>query len=400
MIHFDLNIQRKNFTLDVKAQTEASAIGLFGPSGSGKTTLLAALAGLVRPNHGYFSLDTETIFDSQNRIHQPVARRGIGYVFQEHRLFPHYSTRKNLLYGMPKLPRAEKKRRLEQIAEMLGIEKLFDRPIHKLSGGQQQRVAIGRALLASPRLLLMDEPFASLDGEVKSEILIHLRRIKKELNIPMIIASHDPADLMHLCDEQILLRDGNIVCHGDFLKLTESPDALQLLRQRGLAAPLRLKVVEHRPDESVTLFALANRVEEGCSEISPPHLGSPLIRGPLCEKNPIGSYTDSLLFADDVALSRASVEAISMQNQIRCKVLRLTRNHDRTFCVLDMEGVPIVSDITHVAADELGLKIGQPTWALFKTHGLRYSGHEIVADKAASPTTFHNETISLATIFE
>ena len=178
--------------VDVAFETDSRAAALFGPSGSGKTTLVNMLAGLVRPDRGRIVLGDEVFFDSDAKIAVPVHRRRIGYVFQEGRLFPHLSVRQNLVFGRWMRGLARDKTHEEQVIDLLGIGQLLKRRPGTLSGGEKQRVAIGRALIAKPRLLLLDEPLASLDEARKSEILPYLERLKAE-GVPMIYVSHHGA---------------------------------------------------------------------------------------------------------------------------------------------------------------------------------------------------------------
>ena len=195
--------------VDVAFETASRATALFGPSGSGKTTLVNMLAGLVRPDRGRIVLGDEVFFDSKNGIDVPVHRRRIGYVFQEGRLFPHLSVRQNLVFGRWMRGLARDKTHEEQVIDLLGIGQLLTRRPGTLSGGEKQRVAIGRALIAKPRLLLLDEPLASLDEARKSEILPYLERLKAE-GVPMIYVSHHGAEVAQFAEIVVLLHHGRV----------------------------------------------------------------------------------------------------------------------------------------------------------------------------------------------
>ena len=162
------------FALDVSFESGPGVTALFGRSGAGKTSLVNIIAGLARPDRGRISVDGTVLVDTERGVHVPKHRRRIGYVFQEGRLFPHLTVRQNLLFGHWFSPRAERRERFADVVGLLGIEPLLQRHPGALSGGEKQRVAIGRALLASPRLLLMDEPLASLDAQRKDEILPYI----------------------------------------------------------------------------------------------------------------------------------------------------------------------------------------------------------------------------------
>jgi molybdate transport system ATP-binding protein len=200
-----------DFTLDVALRTSARIVALFGPSGSGKTTLLNVIAGLVRPDEALVSFDGHVLTDTKTARIVPPYRRRIGYVFQDARLFPHLTVRRNLLYGRWLAPRQERFASLDEISALLGITPLLDRSPATLSGGEKQRVAIGRAILASPRLLLMDEPLASLDEARRVETLPYLERLRDELNIPIVYVSHSFDEVDRLADEVVRLERGRRV---------------------------------------------------------------------------------------------------------------------------------------------------------------------------------------------
>ena len=203
------------FQLDVELVAPTGGIvALFGRSGAGKTSLVNMLAGLLRPTEGRIALNGTVLFDSAARIDLPPERRRLGYVFQEGRLFPHLDVRGNLLYGFRRVPAAERAIRLEQIVELLGIGPLLRRRPASLSGGEKQRVAIGRALLANPRLLLMDEPLASLDATRKAEILPFIEQLRDKLRLPIVYVSHDMGEIVRLADTVVLLADGRVTAIG------------------------------------------------------------------------------------------------------------------------------------------------------------------------------------------
>jgi molybdate transport system ATP-binding protein len=197
-----------DFTLDVAFETGARVIALFGPSGSGKTTILNVIAGLLRPQSGLIRVDGQVLTDTGRGVMVPSHRRRIGYVFQGARLFPHLNVHQNLTYGRWFAPKAERFASLDEIVALLGIGPLLARKPATLSGGEKQRVAIGRALLAAPRLLLMDEPLASLDAARKAETLPYIERLRDELRIPIVYVSHSADEVERLASEVIRLDNG------------------------------------------------------------------------------------------------------------------------------------------------------------------------------------------------
>lgn len=210
MLSFDLEFSRGAFALLAKDVLEPGAIGICGPSGSGKTTLLALLAGLIRPARGTIVFDDEVLVDTTAGLFTPAWRRHFALVFQDGQLFPHLSARDNLLYGYRRRDPAERRFHLEEIVDLLEIGTLVERRPAQLSGGERQRVALGRALLCSPRVLLLDEPLASLDDRLKWQILPFLLRVRNETGIPMLYVSHSRAEVEFLADRILRMERGRL----------------------------------------------------------------------------------------------------------------------------------------------------------------------------------------------
>jgi molybdate transport system ATP-binding protein len=211
MIEFSAKLHRKNFDLDVNLGIQKRVTGLFGPSGAGKSTLLSIIAGLIKPDIGRLIIDEECLFDSKAGVNIPIHQRRIGLIFQEGRLFPHLTVQHNLAYGFNLLEKQQQRFGLDQIVELLEIGHLLKQRPHQLSGGEKQRVAIGRALLSSPRLLLLDEPLASLDDRLKSQILPFLKRVAEEINIPMIYISHSMEEVQQITKNIAYIDNGKIL---------------------------------------------------------------------------------------------------------------------------------------------------------------------------------------------
>ncbi len=197
------------FVLDAAFTLDASAAALLGPSGSGKTTILSVTAGLRRPDAGRVRLGGDVLFDSAAGVCLPPEARGVGYVFQDHLLFPHLSVRDNLLYGRRRR-RGARPIAFDRVVEVLELGGALDRPPHTLSGGQRQRVALGRALLSGPRLLLLDEPLASLDADLKSRVLDYVEQVLREWDVPTLYVTHDPAEAARLARQTVRLRAGRV----------------------------------------------------------------------------------------------------------------------------------------------------------------------------------------------
>ena len=214
MLTVDVEKRLGNFAIAARFETTAGVTGFFGPSGGGKTTITNMVAGLIAPDRGRITLDQNVLFDSKRRINVPAHCRRIGYVFQEGRLFPHLTVEENLDYGRRMNRIARDPGQFHRIVALLDISHLLERRPGKLSGGERQRVAVGRALLMRPRLLLLDEPLASLDAARKREILPYLERLRDESNIPMVYVSHHAGELKRIATSVVRIDSGRVASVG------------------------------------------------------------------------------------------------------------------------------------------------------------------------------------------
>jgi molybdate transport system ATP-binding protein len=226
MLEVDVKKRLGRFDLAVDFVSTGGVTALFGASGAGKTTLVSILAGLIRPDSGHVVLDGEALYSSAANIHVPPDRRRIGYVFQEGRLFPHFSVRGNLDYGRRMSRRKQNAGEFDSVVAMLDLEALLDRRPGSLSGGERQRVAIGRALLMQPRLLLLDEPLASLDAARKREIFPYLERLRDAAKVPMVYVSHQPNEIRRIANSVVLLEAGRIAALGGLELVNGGTDKL------------------------------------------------------------------------------------------------------------------------------------------------------------------------------
>lgn len=215
MLNLQITHRQGQFALDVAFQAPGTGVtALYGPSGAGKTSIVNMVAGLLRPDAGHISINGLCLFDATQHIHLPPEKRRIGYVFQEGRLFPHLSVRANLTYGMRLTPAPMRFVDVDQVVGLLGIGHLLNRRPAGLSGGEKQRVAIGRALLTSPAMLLMDEPLASLDAARKAEVIPFIKQLGAHFSIPVLYVSHELDELLALADHMVVLAEGRVVTSG------------------------------------------------------------------------------------------------------------------------------------------------------------------------------------------
>ncbi|WP_024574484.1 MULTISPECIES: molybdenum ABC transporter ATP-binding protein [unclassified Afipia] len=214
MLSVDIEKQLGDFRLETSFTSDGLVTGLFGNSGAGKTSIINMIAGLIAPDRGRISLDGEVLDDTVRKLHIPPHRRRIGYVFQDARLFPHLSVRQNLDYGR-RMNRLDSDAAAEKhTVDLLDIGDLLDRRPAQLSGGEKQRVALGRALLAKPKLLLLDEPLGALDDERKAEILPYFIRLRDEASVPMVFVSHDAGEMRRLATNVVILKRGKVAASG------------------------------------------------------------------------------------------------------------------------------------------------------------------------------------------
>lgn len=338
--------------LDLPAQGVTT---LFGPSGSGKSTLLRCIAGLERSSNGRISIGDMPWQDEAQNLFIPTHQRPLGYVFQEPRLFGHLSVEKNLQYGLKRTPEAERQIDWQQVIDLLDIGHLLQRKPHKLSGGEQQRVAIGRALLASPQLLLMDEPLASLDNPRKAEVLPFIRRMHELLDIPVIYVSHSLHEVLQITDHMVLMNAGQAIASGS---LTELCSELTLTTYLG---DMTGAVIDTKIDAHEEAFGLT-RLEFDGGNIYVPQ-----------QAQEEGSHLRVHILARNVgiALQKPQVTT-SFLNVLEATVVDVAVPDISSHAVqvkLDV-GVSLLASISRKSLNTLRLEPGQKVYALIKAVSL------------------------------
>ncbi len=348
-----------NFTIDARISCETTGIvAFFGRSGAGKTSLVNMLAGLLRPDRGRIAVNGTTLFDSSQRVDLPPERRRLGYVFQEDRLFPHMTVRANLHYGLRRVPPRERAIEPEQVVTLLGLEKSLGRRPHHLSGGEKQRVALGRALLANPRLLLMDEPLASLDQPRKDEVLPFIERLRDELKIPIVYVSHSMPEIVRLADTMVLVSDGRVEAVGTVDDLTSRLDLRPLTGRYEAGAVIQARVAGQDRDFGLTELAFAG------GRLRVPHV-----------RLAVGTPLRLRIRARDVALALEVPRRSSILNAIPAVVVDIgTEEGPQVDLRLDAGGATFWARITRRSLVDLGLRPGTPVTALIKAVAIdRYS---------------------------
>jgi len=339
------------FELQARFTTAGRLTALFGRSGAGKTSLINIIAGLLRPDRGRIAVDGTVLADSERGIFVPKHRRHIGYIFQEHRLLPHLTVRHNLLYGRWFTAAKDRRESLDHVVSLLGIGALLDRRPGTLSGGEKQRVAIGRALLASPRLLLMDEPLASLDEARKGEILPYLERLRDEVRIPIVYVSHSIAEVTRLADTMVLLSDGKVAAEGPVADVMSRLDLYPLTGRYEAGAVIEARVAAHDDAAQLTTLAAA--------------AGS--LRAPRLELA-VGTPVRLRIRARDVMLALQPPTGISALNILPGTVAQMRKSGGPIVELqLDCNGDALLARITQQSVQALGLAVGRPVYAVIKS---------------------------------
>jgi len=346
------HIERGGFVLDVDLTFPARGItALFGPSGCGKTTLLRAIAGLERDPSGFCRVG-DVLWQTGGRFLAPH-RRPLGFVFQEASLFPHLTVRRNLEYGLKRVPKHQRRVTLREAAELLGVADLLKRRPQGLSGGERQRVAIARALLASPRLLLMDEPLAALDRASKREILPYLERLHDELAMPVLYVSHASDEVARLADHLILLNAGQVRASGPIAELLTR---LDLAREQGAEAEAIIEARVAGHDEHFHLSYL--EFTGGRFSVARHALA-------------IGHNTRLRVLARDVSITLQPQTGTSILNIFPAVIDDLAQTGPAQMLVrLDIAGVPLLARITRKSANVLALTPGKQVYAQIKAVAL------------------------------
>jgi molybdate transport system ATP-binding protein len=353
MIHTRLKLSYPGFALDVDLQLPGRGVtALYGHSGSGKTTCLRCIAGLERADHGFIQVNDEVWQDSENKIFVAPHKRALGYVFQEASLFPHLSVLANLEFGLKRIPKQQRRVDMAHATELLGIGHLLDRHPQHLSGGERQRVGIARALLTSPKLLLMDEPLAALDAKRKGEILPYLQRLHDELDIPVLYVSHSQDEVAQLADHIVLLSEGQALASGPIGQTLARLD-LPLAMGGDAGVVIEGRVSHYDSEYQLLTLQLPNTT-----------LTLRVAHTPMAP----GQALRCKVQARDVSLSLHGAEQSSILNRLPVTVVS-EMNADNAAHVLlrlDAAGTPLLARITRYSRDQLNVHPGQQLWAQIK----------------------------------
>jgi molybdate transport system ATP-binding protein len=337
-----------DFTLAADFSVEGNRIGIFGNSGGGKSTLINLLAGLLTPDNGEIVLNGDCLFSSSQRINLSPEKRRIAMVFQQHCLFPHLSVRKNLLYGFKRSPRELRTIDFDVLVKLLKIDRLLDRGVTNLSGGEKQRVALGRAILANPRLLLMDEPLSALDDNLRFQIIPYLRGVSERFGIPYLFISHSLVEMRLMTETVLVVERGGASHQTSSEELARSRMGesavgfINLLELEGMVERDGL-CVYHWPGGELYLSAGNRDTASGLFELS----------------------------SRDIILFKRHPEAISARNLLECRVSSLFESGWKVGVELECNRGKLVAEVVPEAARELGIEQGSIVHAAFKASAFR-----------------------------
>ena len=350
--------KRPGFSLEARfAAPTPGIIALFGRSGSGKSTLVNIISGLWAADAGDIRLDNEVLTDTRAALAVPVERRRIGYVFQDARLFPHLNVAGNLRYGEKRARAAQQVVGFDEVVTLLGLAQFLQRRPRELSGGERQRVALGRALLSQPRLLLLDEPLASIDVARREEVLPYLEALRDRLAIPMVYVSHQFDEVLRLATHVVLLEAGKVLAQGPVNEVSLKPELQSIVGPDLVGAVLEGVVTHLDPDSGSAVLA----VGRGTLQVS-------------LRDVPLGSRVRLQLLARDVILATQPVQGLSVRNALASTVSAISNDDYGAVLVrLDVGGETVLARITQSALRALKLRPGDAVWTLVKAVSTR--GH-------------------------
>lgn len=359
ILDVDITKSFGDFSIEAKFASQGGITALFGVSGAGKTSLINMLAGLLPPDSGHIRLRESELFDSRQRIDLPPERRRLGYVFQDARLFPHMNVEKNLRFGIATNKATNPGIVFSDVVSVLGLGELLQRKPLTLSGGERQRVAIGRALLASPKLLLMDEPLANLDTARRGEIMTFIEIIQSTFEIPIVYVSHNVSEIVRLADNLVVMAAGKVTASGPIEEVTTNLANAAMSEAADLGAVMKVRVLEHDDNDSLT------RLSTGSAELWLPRLQAA-----------IGQDIRIRVRARDVSITLSPPTGTSILNVLPARVLEIADSGEAQKDILLDIGSHLIARITARSTRHLALAPGQNVFAQIKTVSVDRAGRD------------------------
>ena len=346
MLQINVKKQLGQLALQADLQIpEQGVTAIFGLSGSGKTSLINLVSGLTVPDEGFIRLNTRILVDTETQQNVPVHQRKIGYVFQDARLFPHYTVKGNLRYGANNVSQTD----FDYIVELLGIGHLLKRYPLTLSGGEKQRVAIGRALLTDPDILLMDEPLSALDVPRKRELMGYLERLSKEINIPILYVTHSLDELLRLADRVVLMENGKVKAYDSVEKIWNSPIFAPWKGESEQSSVLELPLYLHNPAYTMSALSLGNQA-----------LWLNQVQAEAGERVRV------CIYSSDVSVTLVKSQQTSIRNILRGQIVQIERQERRIDIAVLVEGHKIWASVSRWAQNELRFVVGQEVYLQIK----------------------------------
>ena len=371
MLEFQATLRRETFELNVEFLAPSPGVtALFGRSGAGKSTVVALLAGLLTPERGRLVVEGQVLFDSAAGVNVPTEERAIACVFQDARLFPHLDVRANLRYGLNRVRGRPAPINEREIVELLGLVPLLERRVHQLSGGEKQRVSLGRALLAQPRLLLLDEPLASLDIARREEVLPYLERLRDEVRIPIVHVSHSFDEVLRLAEHVVLLEHGEVLASGSVAQICLEPALHAIVGESVMGSVLEGSVIGYDAEEglaTVKCDGLSLRVAVAAAPRERLRIFVP---------------------AGDVVIALEEVKDVSTRNVLPVEIVRLEPLEGSVLLHLRSGGRALLARVTHSAVRELRLADEVRCYALVKAvaaQGRRFERRALRAREGFPP---------------
>jgi molybdate transport system ATP-binding protein len=356
LLEMSVKLRRGHLDLTTQLSMSDASVGLFGKSGAGKSTVLGLIAGTIQPQSGHIVLDGKILFDSRKGIVMPREQRPVGAVLQvDCAAHPAETVRDNLTSAFNRTLKHRRIFKLDFLIGLLELDPILDLPIALLSAGEHQRVALARSLLKSPRLLLLDETFAVIGNNYRIQLVPLLKRLQKELGLPVLYASQSLGEILGLTDRLIVLEQGKVLHNGLLLDIAKQQGMLRYLGIRQIDNILSMTIRSHD-------FA------SGCSLAH--SFGLPLTL-PLRTDLAVGSQTQVSIRANDIALSRSYINGISIQNQIKGRICALIPSGESLIVQVDCGGT-LLAEITPGACRDMALQEGEDIYCLIKTRSITY----------------------------
>lgn len=339
-------------TVDVHIRAADGITVLFGASGAGKTSILRAIAGIIAPDQGRIALGDTVYFDAAAGLCLPMQRRKVGYVFQNHALFPHWTAEHNILYGAQENSGRSPRERARDLLTLLGIEKVADRYPHELSGGEQQRVALARALATDPSIMLLDEPLSAVDVATRTRLLEEIAAIQQRSGIPFLYVTHNPTEALRLGKTMIILDEGKVVQEGAPMEIFNAPQTATAARVVGAENIFLGNILRHQPEDGTTEIAVgACRLETSFNGL------------------PIGSPVTLGIRSEDILISREHITQTSARNVLPGEICKIYRDVNRAELLVHC-GADFKVSITPATVRILNLEVGSSIYLLIKARAI------------------------------